>query len=378
MRLLKQIVGGLAACLFLALPVRAGEEAKTPAKSTIDLAICLDTSNSMDGLIGSVKTKLWDIVNDLARAKPTPNLRVALYSYGNNAYDPKVGWVKKDLDFTTDLDKVNEKLFGLRTFGGEEYVARVCRDAIEQLQWSKDPKALKLIFVCGNEPADQDKQVHLKDVAEKAVRKGIVINTIYCGPGDHPETKLWREFAVMSEGRYAFVDQDKGAVAVNTPHDKELAVLSSKMNKTYVFYGKEAALLSANQGAQDANALQLGVGVAAARAQSKGGTLYRFEEYDLVEKLKNDPKFDVTRIPETELSDALKKMTPEKRQAHIRKQLAEREDLQKQIRELGKKREAYVAAERKKNGSKADKVFDEAVRGALREEAKRQGIAIPK
>ena len=53
--------------------------------------------------------------------------------------------LKKDLDFTTDLDKVNEKLFGLRTRGGEEYVARVCRDAIQQLDWSKDAGALKLI-----------------------------------------------------------------------------------------------------------------------------------------------------------------------------------------------------------------------------------------
>jgi hypothetical protein len=357
------------------MPLWAGD--KAPAKSNIDLVICLDTSNSMDGLIGSAKAKLWDIVNDLARAKPTPSLRVALYSYGNNAYDPKVGWVKKDLDFTSDLDKVNEKLFGLRTFGGEEYVARVCRDAIVQLQWSKDPKALKLIFVCGNEPADQDKAVHLKDVAEKAVRQGIVINTIYCGPGNHPETKLWHDFAVMSEGRYAFIDQDRGTVAISTPQDKELAQLSAKLNKTYVFYGKEASLLAENQHAQDANALRLGAGVAAARAQSKGGGLYRFEDRDLVEKLKSDPHFDVKKVPEAELPAELKKMKPEAREAHVKKRLAERDAVQKQINDLGRKRDAYVAAERKKNGSKADKAFDEAVRAALRDEARRQGIEIP-
>ena len=51
----------------------------------------------MDGLIESAKNKLWDIVNELARIKPTPNLRVALYSYGHNTYDPKAGWVRKEV-----------------------------------------------------------------------------------------------------------------------------------------------------------------------------------------------------------------------------------------------------------------------------------------
>src|SRR3954471_15526373 len=105
----------------------------------VDLVICLDVSNSMDGLIDSAKRKLWDIVNDLGKAKPTPKLRVALYSYGNDGYDPKVGWVRKELDLTTDPDKVSEKLFGLKTNGGTEYVGRVCRDALQQLQWSNDP-----------------------------------------------------------------------------------------------------------------------------------------------------------------------------------------------------------------------------------------------
>src|SRR5262249_532078 len=53
----------------------------------IDVVICLDTSGSMDGLIDSAKNKLWDIVNELAKIKPAPNLRVGLYSYGNNGYN---------------------------------------------------------------------------------------------------------------------------------------------------------------------------------------------------------------------------------------------------------------------------------------------------
>ena len=38
----------------------------------VDLALCLDTSGSMDGLIESAKQKLWAIVNDMALAISSP------------------------------------------------------------------------------------------------------------------------------------------------------------------------------------------------------------------------------------------------------------------------------------------------------------------
>jgi hypothetical protein len=356
--------------------VAAAEEAPAKAK-IIDVAICLDTSNSMDGLIGSAKQKLWDIVNDLAKAKPAPNLRVGLFSYGNNGYDPKAGWVRKELDLTTDLDKVSEKLFGLTTHGGTEYVGRVCRDALDQLSWSPDPGALKIIFVCGNEAATQDREVPLKPLAETAVRKGVIINTIYCGNLNSGDAKGWKEFADLSEGRFAAIDQQRGTVAIATPVDKELTELGAQLNSTFCFAGKEAKALAENQVRQDQNAAGLSPAAAAGRAVAKGGDAYRFED-DLVDKLKKDPKFDVKKVPVEELSDELKKMTPEEREKHVRDLLAKREELQKKISDLSKQREAFIEAERRKNSSSADKAFDEAVRDVLREQAQRKGIEIPK
>ena len=64
----------------------AGQARPVPAEKAIDLVLCLDVSGSMNGLIDSAKLQLWDIVNELARLKPTPNLRVALYSYGHTSY----------------------------------------------------------------------------------------------------------------------------------------------------------------------------------------------------------------------------------------------------------------------------------------------------
>jgi hypothetical protein len=351
------------------------------AAKVVQVALCLDTSSSMDGLIDSAKRKLWDVVNDLAKARPAPKLHVALYSYGNNAYDPKTGWVRQEIDLTSDLDRVAEKLSALRATsirGGDEYVARVCREAVERLRWSDDARTLKVIFVCGNESAEQDPELKLKAVAESAVRKGIIINTIYCGSPLDGDAPAWREFARLGEGRFAAIDQNRGIVTIATPHDKELADLSGKLNKTYCFAGKDGKELAENQQKQDDNALRLGAATAASRATSKAGGLYRFGGQDLVERLRQDPKFDVKKIAVEELPPELRKLKPDEREKHLRKLAAERAAIQERITELSDKRDSYIREELKKRPDAALRAFDEAVRGTLRDQARAKGIDIPK
>src|SRR5207302_1825239 len=100
-------------------------------------------------------------------------------------------------------------------------------------------------------------------VAEAAVRKGIVVNTIFCGNPSDKDAPGWKEFARLSEGRFAAIDQDRGIVTVATPHDKELVELSAQLNRTYCFTGKDAKALADNQRRQDENALRLGAPTAA-------------------------------------------------------------------------------------------------------------------
>lgn len=372
------LFAGLAAALVAAVAghLTAAPAVEKEAAKPIDVVICLDVSNSMDGLIASAKSKLWDIVNDLAKVKPTPDLRVALYSYGHTNYDAKAGWVRKEADLTTDLDVIYQKLNALTLNGGEEYVARVCRDAIQQQKWSDDKNALKLIFVCGNEPASQDPKIKLTDVGELAVSKGIVINPIFCGNANEPDAQDWKEFAKMARGSFASINQDKGNVVIAAPQDKELGELSSKLNSTYVAYGRAGKEAAANQVAQDTNAAKA-PGAEPARAQAKASGLYRNEGWDLVDRLKTDPKFDIKKLKEEELCDELKKMKPEEREAWVKKKAAEREELQKKIQELAVQRETYIKAEMKKNPSKADSAFDAAIRGALRKQAADKGIKVP-
>lgn len=97
----------------------------------IQVALLLDTSNSMDGLIDQAKSRLWNIVNTLTTVKyngQAPQVEIALYEYGNDGLKDE-NYIRQITPLTQDLDLVSEKLFALRTNGGNEYCGAVIRDA---------------------------------------------------------------------------------------------------------------------------------------------------------------------------------------------------------------------------------------------------------
>jgi hypothetical protein len=372
----------LFAVVLLVVPSRGDDPPAKPKPKAkdIDLVLCLDISGSMEHLIDSAKQKLWDIVNDLAKVQPTPNLRVALYSYGATNYDAAKGWVKKDLDFVDDLDLVFKRLFEYRTNGGDEYVGRVCRDAIRDLKWSEAKDSLKILFVCGNEPATQDPLVKLPEVAELAKKNGVLINPIYCGGADDADGRGWREFALMTGGRYANIDASRNVkVVLNTPFDKDIAALADKVNATYVPVGKKEVreAKAADQKAQTENAKQLGGANLAARVVAQNSALYKNSSWCLVDKLKEDPKLDITKIPDAELPDDLKKLKPAERVEYVQKKLQERRAIQEKVNELNTKRDAYIREETRKQVNDPTRGFDRALRETLRDQAKAKGIQIP-
>jgi hypothetical protein len=367
--------------LAVTLPCPARAEVKAKPGPVIDVVLCLDVSSSMNDLIDSARVKLWDLVNELGTVKPTPRLRVGLYSYGHREYDVRTGWVRKEVDLTDDLDTVYKKLNALRIAppGSDEYVARVCRAALAEQKWATQKKALKLIFVCGNEPADQDREVTLESVARTAIEKDVIINTIYCNwsGATAGEVLGWQNLAKRAEGRFAQIDMKRGTVSIATPQDSKLVELSAKLNTTYLAYGTQAVRREklASQTEQDRSAARFGA--AAGRAVSKATALYRNAEWDLVDRLKDDPKFDVTKLSEAELCEEMRKMKPAERALHVKKKLAQREAIQKAIAELSQKRAEYIKQALKKEGKKGDKTFDDAVRAALRQQARQKGFTIP-
>lgn len=338
----------------------------------IDLAICLDISGSMNGLIDAARQNLWAVVNDLATLQPAPTLRVALLTFGCSAHDSERGWVKVETGFTSDLDLVSQRLFALTTNGGDEYVERVVRAALGELKWSDDAQALKLLFVAGNEAATQDPQLAAGSQSKAAIARGIVVNSIYCGDPNDAIAPAWRDVAKLADGQFAAIQQDN-CVAISTPFDQQLAELSASLNPTYVPYGAQRQTWVDNQGAQDSNAVGLNAAAAAQRCQTKASALYCNAQWDLVDACA-DPKFKLEDVKKDELPEALRAMSIAQLREHVAVKTLERDAIKQSIAAVGKQRDAFLADELKKAGAEGDKRFERAVLEAVRQQAEARGF----
>jgi hypothetical protein len=358
----------LIAAFALALPALAKE---APAERDIDIVVCLDTSGSMQGLIESAKQKLWDIVNELGRAKPKPHLRVGLYVYGTPGYGAQTGFVKKLVDLTDDLDTVYAKLTPLTTDGGDEYVARVVRTAVLEQPWSKDRQALKIIVVAGNEEATQDPKFKSLDIAKEAITAGIIVNTIYCGSPTDGIAPGWRDVARAADGQFASIDQNNGIVVISTPFDEKLADLSGAINKTYVAYGRHAQEGTVNQLAMDTAAMTASPAVAASRTVAKVGGQYRNARWDLVDA-SAEKDFSLASVKTEDLPVEMQKMTEAERKTYLDEKAKKRAALQNQVNELNRQRQRYIREQMKESGKSTDKAFDAAMLSAIRHQAQQK------
>jgi len=350
----------------------AGEasEAAEPPAPRIQVAILLDTSGSMDGLIEQAKTQLWKIVNEFIFAEKDgrkPQLEVALYSYGMGS-EGDGGFMQRLLPLTTDLDKVSEKLFALRTSGSAEYCGWVIQRATRELAWSASTGDLKVICIAGNEEFTQGK-VDYRESCKEAASKGIVVNTIHCGNEAEGVSGKWKDGALLADGTYSFIDQNRAVVHVNAPQDAKIAELGEALNKTYVPFGAAGADAAARQVAQDANASKSSMGSYVQRQVTKANAFYVNANWDLVDAVQNK-QVRLAEVKEADLPENMRKMDAREREAYVGSQLNERQRLQKEINTLNLERQKYVDAETKKQAeAKGKKTLDAAMSETLRAQA---------
>jgi len=365
----------LATSLISSIVFAAPTRDEPRQRSKIDLVIALDTSGSMDGLIDSARQKIWDIVNDLATAKPTPMLRVGLISFGNDGYRDE-GWTRVDVGLTQDLDTVYERLMALRTNGGTEYVGRAIYKARTGMNWDADKRALKLLFVAGNESADQDPTFKAIPEAGKAIAQDIIVNTIFCGTSTDRIASGWRDVAARADGQFASIDQRRDTVAISTPMDKKLSILSNKLNSTYIAYGTHGSASKVRQERVDKEAMAMSEAAGASRAAAKSSALYSNAKWDLIDGIK-DSKVSLDDMQPADMPAEMKGMSKARRKIYIKEKMAKRMKIQAEIAALSKKRDAYIRKERSKNKTHKAAGFDSAIRKTIRKQARKKGIILP-
>ena len=339
-------------------------------KNTIKVALLLDTSNSMDGLINQAKTQLWEIVNELSYARcenQDPDLLIAVYEYGNDNLSSREGYIRQVIGFSSDLDEISEKLFSLNTNGGSEFCGEVIQTSLKQLDWGNNKNDLKLIFIAGNEPFTQGK-INYKDATMQANEQNVTVNTIFCGSYQNGVSGKWQDGARSTNGDYMVIDHNKTIVHIASPYDDLIIQLNNQLNNTYIYYGNNGKNKLRLQATQDSNAAQLDEVVIVKRAVSKSSRIYKNSSWDLVDAEK-EADFKYGKIEKKNLPKHLQGKTSEELKKYVAEQRKNREEIQKKINDLNTKRNTYVAKQRKDTNTKS---IDKAMINAIKKQAKQK------
>lgn len=367
--------------LILAAALNAGDTAAIARpvdadRPLIQIAILVDDSGSMSGLINQARSHLWDLVNQLAsttRDGQRPRLQVALYHYGDKPF-----LVQPLIPLSDDLDAVSQQLFAINGGSGDEHCGEVIHNAVNQLAWSPRRDDLKLIIIAGNEPFTQG-PVDWRGACQAAIAKGIQVNTVHCGSRDEGINGQWEAGAKAADGSFACIDQNAVRPAIAAPQDEELRKLNEGLNGTYLTYGSQAAQeAAANQMAQDRNAAAAAPAAFASRAQTKASSAYRNSGWDLVDAVK-EQKVELAKLDQDELPEQLKGVAPAERAQVVAEMERKRTGIQAQIVRLAKERDAYVSAEEAKLAAAGGApTLRDALRQSLATQAAQRGFTASK
>ncbi|MGE4158126.1 MAG: hypothetical protein AB7F75_03430 [Planctomycetota bacterium] len=347
----------LATAIIICLydPVRANEE--TPASEApapvvavaaaqaarVQLALLLDTSNSMDGLITQAKDQLWDVVNTVSHLRRTgqkATLEVALYEYGNDGIPAGEQHLRQVLPFSSELDKISEKLFSLTTNGGSEYCGAVIKSALNDLAWDKDSSTLRLVFIAGNESFAQG-QVDYATFCKQAGTAGILVNSIFCGDRQEGVDTFWQRGADLGRGEFFNIDKDLRCDIV-TPFDAEIQRIGKEINETYIPYGHRGDEGKRCQQVQDYNYSSSGNNDANTKRQlSKSSSIYCNDDWDLVDAYLNK-KVVITTVEVKLLPEAMRGMSSEERLRYVERMAERRGALKERLRVLERERAAWI------------------------------------
>ncbi len=351
--------------------------AKTPAhkKNTIQVALLLDTSGSMSGLIEQAKSQLWQILNTLANTEKEneeTKLEIALYQYGSPMYGKSSRQIRQLSGFTTDMDLISKKLFALSTSGGEEYCGEVITTSINELKWGKDDSNFKMIYIAGNEPFTQG-PINYAQACQLAKQQDITVNTIFCGSYQEGIQTMWKQGAQLADGEYMNIDHNQTTVYIETPYDKRINELNLRLNETYIPYGTEGKMKKENQTKQDANAYSYSSANAASRASFKSSKKYKADSWDLVDAYEKDKKV-IEKVKIETLTDSLQHLSVEELEVKIKLIRGQRASIQNEIQKLNTKRLIHI--ENNSKESTEGNNLKKSIQNAVQNQGKKKGYKV--
>ncbi len=358
-------VATFAACAFLVgltLPSRSAP-APVVTRGKVEIVFVVDTTGSMGGWLEMFRNKYWAILSLYTNTRPAPEIKVGLVDYR----DRGDSWITKVYDFRTDLDAVYTDVGNMKADqGGDtpESVNQALYDAVHKISWSKDSRALRVVYLIGDAPPHMDypDDVKYPVTCREAQKRGIWINAIQCGT-DNDCTKHWKEIASLSNGAFVQVQQVGNVKYFSSPHDARLQEIQRELLGTVLYWGP-----SSKRDADQARArvlTNLASNYAADRMAfyAREG---RVAPFDLIDGMRSGSA-RLELIKADELPAELKGLTGKDRRDALDKVIRKRSALLREAADLDRKRTATLQSEL----SRTPDQLDAQLLDALRRQAKK-------
>ncbi|SFW86231.1 VWA domain-containing protein [Chitinophaga sancti] len=353
------------------------------SQAKIQVVFALDATGSMSGLIGAAKEKIWSIAGSLAQADPAPAIEIGLIFYRDRGDQ----FITRRVALSGDMDDVYEQLMQMTADGGgdsPESVNQALNEAITRFKWDTAASTYKTVFLVGDCPPHMDYRDDVKyPVSCKlAAQKDIVLNTILMGD-NYNAKKVWRDIANCNQGSFTQVNMDANDIQVNTPYDDQIAELSDKLDNSRIYYGNEEEKTAYSRKVSKSKYISENVSsnVKAQRAEyntTKAGKGAYYGKKELLENYR-DKSVTVGTIKTEELPDEMKMMTMEEREAYLKKKVAERDSLNKELGKYVKMRQEYIEKDLKQRKAEdVDSSFTNKIYKSIQQQTEKKKIYLKK
>ena len=243
LRYIFQIFIALVFVVLLGMPVNGY---KSVAEHPLDIVICLDLSGSTNGLLVDLRNQLWDILNETYTLSPQPDLRIGVIGFSRPSFGKNNYYVKTLVDLTSDFDLVANSIYKLKPSveKGDHYVGAAISHGVNQMNWSKDPQALKLLFIVGNGDVRNGSINYAAESETAFTKKNIIVNTIFCQPSHSVlEMSGWKRIAELGGGKFFDIHIGTEIPPVYLVEEGEkIMKLTKEVNSTYIYYGKSGKI----------------------------------------------------------------------------------------------------------------------------------------
>lgn len=347
----------------------------------IDIVFVIDISGSTGGILPSVRGKFWQIQNEIARLDPQPQYRIGIVCAGRPSFGKDNNYVEVISDLTDDIDLAAYPFFQIKdvTAPGNYFIGHALDVAVNELSWTEEPNAMKIIYMVGNGQPSAGPGV--KKALRGAEEKGIVINTLYfLTYSNSKEQGEWKSLAERTGGSFSVIGLKEPAIVIQKTYDGSLLREANYMiNFSYIYYGGQVGMERAEMQAElDEDAELMGENEVEARTFFKASDLYQGKNHvwDLID-LENTGKGNPLSKNRRMMDERYHGMTDDEFSEVLTEAKYARKEYISIIKMLSTQREQFLKEKREKmKNFRLGKTFYGVVSKDILETAKRYGYMV--